>query len=116
MLLSNPRGGYSFLKGISPYSAGVVAAKGFAIHHVRLARSVPWKAGFDRIDNYLRMAGRSRHALCAMALRSPKPFSFAGFTEFNAGYVQILKSWDLLIDGINPVARTNVSPVFDAPA
>ena len=45
-----------------------------------------------------------------MALRSPAPFSFPGFDEFNARYVEMLKAWDLLLDGVNPVARTNVAP------
>ena len=36
MLVENKRGGYSFLKGISPYSAGAVAQPGFAIEHARL--------------------------------------------------------------------------------
>jgi hypothetical protein len=116
MLLPNARGGYSFLKGISPYSGGVVAARGMAIEHVRLSRLVPWRAGFERIDAHLRAAGRPRQALCAIALRSPKPFSFAGFNEFNAGYAKLLESWDILVDGINPVARTNVVPEIDPPA
>lgn len=115
MLLSNPRGGYSFLRGGSPYSAGVVAASGFAIEHVRLARAVPLMAGFALVDAHLAAAGRPRAALCAMALRSPEPFSFDGFREFNAGYVGVLKSWDTLVDGINPVARTNVAPGVDPP-
>src|SRR5437868_10345669 len=116
MLLPNPRGGYSFLKGLSPYSGGVVAARGFTIEHVRLSRLLPWKSGFERIDAHLRAAGRSRQALCAVALRSPKPFSFAGFNDFNAGYAKLLQSWDILVDGINPVARTNVAPAVDPPA
>ena len=84
-MLPNSRGGYSFLKGISPYSGGVAAAKGFAIEHVRLSRVVPWKAGFERIDAHLRAAGRPRQALCAIALRSPKPFSFGGWNESKFG-------------------------------
>jgi hypothetical protein len=116
MLLPNSRGGYSFLKGISPYSSGAVAAAGFAIEHVRLSRLLPWQDGFERIDAWLREAGRPRQALCAIALRSPKPFSFAGFGEFNSGYVKLLRSWDLLVDGVNPVARTNVAPEIDPPA
>jgi len=116
MLLPNSRGGYSFLKGISPYSGGVVAAKGFTIEHVRLSRLLPWKAGFERIDAHLRAAGRPRQALCAIALRSPKPFSFAGFNEFNAGYAKLLQSWDIPVEGINPIARTNVAPEVDPPA
>jgi hypothetical protein len=116
MLLTNPRGGYSFLKGISPYSGGVVAGKGFAIEHVRLSRLLPWKAGFERIDAHLRAAGYPRQALCAIALRSPKPFSFTGFNDFNAGYAKLLASWDIPVDGNNPVARTNVAPEVDPPA
>lgn len=116
MLVTNPHGGYSFLKGISPYSAGVRAANEFTIEHVRLSNALPWKQGFDRIDASLRMAGRPRAALCAIALRSPKPFSFTGFDQFNAGYVRVLKSWDILVDGINPVARTNVAPELEPPA
>ncbi len=116
MLLTNPRGNYSFLKGIGPYSGGVAAAPGFTIEHVRLSRPVPWKAGFDRVDAHLHSVGRPRHALCAMALRSPKPFSFAGFNEFNAGYVEVLKKWDMMENGVNPVARTNVAPEMGPPA
>src|SRR5690348_9825760 len=116
MLLLNSRGGYSFLKGISPYSGGVVAGRGFTIEHVRLSRLLPWKAGFERIDAHLRAAGRPRQALCAVALRSPKPFSFAGFNGFNAGYEKLLQSWDIPVDGSNPVARTNVAPEINPPA
>jgi hypothetical protein len=115
-MLPNSRGGYSFLKGISPYSGGVVAANGFAIEHVRLSRRLPWKAGFDRIDAHLRAAGRPRQALCAIALRSPKPFSFGGFNDFNAGYAKLLEAWELLVQGLNPIARTNVAPESDPPA
>lgn len=104
MLLPNSRGGYSFLQGIGPYSAGVVAAEGYAIELVRLARPVGWKVGVERIDAHLRTADRPRAALCAIALRAPKPFSFGGFNDFNAGYIEILKSWEILVDGLNPVA------------
>src|SRR4029077_6402242 len=70
----------------------------------------------DVVDAALEAAGRPRSALCAMALRSPAPFSFAGFQEFNARYVAVLKSWEIFVDGINPVARTNVAPEVNPPA
>ena len=116
MLLSNSRGGYSFLRGGSAYSAGVAAAPGFTIEHVRLARTVPLMAGFALVEEHVRAAGRPLAALCAIALRSPEPFSFAGFKEFNAVYAGVLKSWELMVDGINPVARTNVAPAVDPPS
>ena len=117
MLIANPRGGYSFLKGIAPYSAGAVSAEGFEIVHARLRRAVPLGQGFERVKAHLGAVKRPLQALCAMELRSPKPFSFQGFTDFNAGYIGVLKSWDVFLDGgVNPIARTNVAPEIGAPA
>jgi hypothetical protein len=42
--------------------------------------------------------------------------TFDGFDGFNAGYQALLKDWDLLVDGQNPIARTNVAPIVGAPA
>ncbi len=66
MLIENSKGGYSFLKGSAPYSAGVVASRGFRIDHARLSKPLPIAAAFERIDAHLK-------ALCAMELRSPNP-------------------------------------------
>ena len=109
-------GGYSFLEGGFPYSAGVAALPGFSIVRARL-RAVPTMAdGFAAIEAHLRAVGRPLTALCAAELRSPRPFSFEGFREFNAGYVDVLKRWGLYRDALNPVARSNVCPQFDPPA
>jgi hypothetical protein len=116
MLVENKRGNYYFLKGIAPYSAGVTAEAGFEIVHVRLSHYVPLRAGFHTVEAQLRKAGRPLQAICGMELRSPKPFSFTGFHEFNAGYVDVLKQWDLLVAGMNPIARTNVAPAVNPPA
>jgi hypothetical protein len=116
MKIANPKGNYSFIKGISPYSAGVVAARDFAIEHARLQPAQPLRAGFAAIDRRLKALGRPRQALCGIELRSPRPFTFQGFADFNAGYVDILKSWEILQDGLNPVARTNVAPEVDPPS
>ena len=116
MLAENKRGNYHFLKGIAPYSAGVTAEAGFEIVHVRLSNYVPLRAGFHTVETHLRKAGRPLQAICGMELRSPKPFSFTGFHEFNAGYVDVLKQWDLLVAGMNPIARTNVAPAVNPPA
>ena len=116
MPVVHPRGGYGFLRGISPYSCGVVARGEFTIEHARLRSALPWRAGFEHIDAHLHAAGRPRQALCAIALRSPAPFSFAGFNEFNAGYAKLLASWDIFVGGVNPISRTNVAPELDPPA
>lgn len=51
-----------------------------------------------------------------MELRSPKPFTFQGFSDFNAGYVGVLRDWGVFLDGVNPIARTNIAPEVGAPA
>ena len=115
-LIPFPDGGFSFLEGVFPYSQGVVAHPGFAIERVRFARRVAVRQGFDRIAKYLKEIGRPLTALCACELRSPKPFSFAGFSDFNKGYVAVLEQWGLYRDGKNAVGRSNVAPEIDPPA
>src|SRR5207249_4343259 len=77
-----PKGGYRFLPGICPYSCGVAAAPGYEIIHVTLSRLVPYQQGFEIIARHLERRDRPRQALCAMELRSPAPFSMAGFIQF----------------------------------
>src|SRR6202035_3422858 len=77
--------------------------------------ALPLHEGFAAVDKHWKALGRARQALCAMELRSPRPFTFQGFADFNAGYVDILKSWDILQNGLTPVARTNVAPEIDPP-
>ncbi|PYN38440.1 MAG: hypothetical protein DME01_02250 [Candidatus Rokuibacteriota bacterium] len=108
-------GNYRFLPGIAPFSSGVAAAGGFQVVHATLRAPIPWRDGFALIDRHLRAEGRPRAALCAIELRSPAPFTFDGFDAFNAGYQALLKEWNLLVDGANPIARTNVAPVAGAP-
>src|ERR1700728_4180303 len=115
MLVHNKRGNYSFLRGSAPYSAGVMAETGFEVVHVRLTRYLPLRAGFDAVEAHLKRAGRAVQAMCGVELRSPKPFSFAGFQQFNTGYIDVLKKWDIFVDGMNPVARTNIAPEVNPP-
>jgi hypothetical protein len=77
---------------------------------------VPLGEGFRRIAAHLESRGRPKSALCACELRSPKPFSFAGFGEFNKGYVAVLEQWGLYRGGRNAVARSNVAPALEPPA
>jgi hypothetical protein len=116
MLIENRKGGYSFLKGIAPYSGGAVASPGFQIERARLAKPLPISAGFERIDAHLKTTGRAPQALCGMELRSPRPFTFEGFSHFNTAYVRYLDKRGMLMDGLNPVARTNVAPEIGGPA
>lgn len=115
MLIANPTGHYHFLKGIDPYSCGVVADPGYEIVFVTFRDAPEWKHGFERIDAHLRSVERDRAALCAVQLRCPQPYPMQGFVAFNDEYRQVLTEWDLLREGLNPVARTNVSPAFAPP-
>jgi hypothetical protein len=114
-LTDHPRGDYRFLPGIAPYSCGVASGPGFEIVHVTLHEPAPYRRGFEVIERHLELERRTRAALCGVELRSPCPFSFEGFAEFNAGYARILEGWGLFVDGVNPVARTNVAPEVDPP-
>lgn len=114
-LVDNPRGNYRFLTGIAPYSSGVVAMPGYEIVYAGLQQPLPYRQGFDLIAQHLAGLNRPRQALCAIALRSPQPFTFAGFNTFNSGYQQLLAEWELLVEGQNPVARTNVAPEVAPP-
>ena len=115
MLIHNPNGHYYFLKGIDPYSCGVVAEPGYEIVHVTLTHLIPWREGFVKIADYLKLNGYERNALCAMELRCPEPFAMDDFIAFNQQYCSVLQDWDLYIDDLNPLARTNVAPVINPP-
>jgi len=108
-------GGYRYIKAVFQYSAGVAAQPGFAIERVRFQRPPALKEGFEAIAAHLAQRGRPLAALCGCELRSPAPFSEGGFVEFNRLYVQTLERWGLVEGDGNPVARTNVCPVYEPP-
>ena len=108
-------GGYRYVRGPFQYSGGVAAEPGFAIERVRFARPRPIEAGFQDIEDYLGSISRPTTAFCACELRSPAPFTDAGFIAFNRVYVGTLERWGIFKDEENPVARSNVCPVIDPP-
>jgi hypothetical protein len=114
-LIDHPSGDYRFLPGIAPYSCGVVSKPGYEVAHVTLHHPVPYAQGFEVIETHLAAEDRPKAALCGIELRSPSPFSFRGFGEFNAEYARILEGWGLFVEGVNPVARTNVAPAVAPP-
>jgi hypothetical protein len=108
-------GGYRFIDAVFQYSGGVAAQPGHRIVRTRLARPLPLREGFRAIEETLRAAGRPLAAFCACELRSPAPFSEAGFREFNELYAAQLRHWGLYDGTSNPVARSNVCPAIDPP-
>ena len=111
-----PDGGYRFLPGVAPYSAGVAAMPGFQIERVRFDALIPVEEGFRRIKTHLAALGRPPAAFCACELRSPAAFTDEGFRKFNEHYVKTLAEWGLYNGSTNPVARSNVCPEIDPPS
>lgn len=115
LLKSNEAGGYRFVPGIAPYSSGVVAMQGFEIVHVALQTQLPWHDGLNAARRYVEAKKLTCRNLCAVELRCPQPYTLEGFIDFNNQYRRLLNAWEMLVDGLNPVARTNVAPVVDPP-
>ncbi|MBX6742353.1 MAG: hypothetical protein IRY87_09950 [Acetobacteraceae bacterium] len=111
-----PEAGYRFIPAVFQYSAGIAALPGFRIERARFPSPVPLAEGWRRIAAHLDALGRPRSAFCACELRSPAPFTEAGFSAFNRAYAAVLAEWGVLRDGHNPVARSNVCPELDPPA
>ena len=108
-------GGYRYVRGPFQYSGGVAAQPGFAIERARFAAPLPMEQGFAAIRAHIAAHGRPTTALCACEMRSPAPFSEAGFVDFNRVYVGTLERWGLFRDDENPVARSNVCPAIAPP-
>lgn len=108
-------GGYRFISGPFQFSLGVAAEPGYEIERVRFRQPVPLDESFRAIEAYLESLDRPLAAFCACELRSPAPFTDAGFTEFNRRYCGTLERWGIYRNGVNPVARSNVCPEIDPP-
>jgi hypothetical protein len=72
--------------------------------------------GFRRIEAFLGDAELPLTTFCACELRSPAPFTDAGFIAFNREYCGTLERWGIFANDRNPVARSNVCPEIDPPA
>ena len=106
---------YRFIPGPFQYSAGVAAKPGFAVERLRFANPVPLGEGFRRIEAVMTERGLPFTAFVACELRSPAPFTDAGFTAFNREYVGTLERWGVFKNEENPVARSNVCPELHKP-
>jgi hypothetical protein len=108
-------GGYRYVPGVTQYSGGAAALPGYEIVRTRFRQALPLEAGFARIEEIIREAGRPTTAFCACELRSPAPFSEAEFKSFNATYCGVLERWGIYRNALNPVARSNVCPEINPP-
>lgn len=112
-------GSYRYIKAQFQYSGGVAAEPGYEIERARFANPPPLRDAFAAVEAYLKSIGRPDTAFAACELRSPEPFTEQGFYDFNKSYVTTLERWGIYKGGeqpVNPVARTNVCPVYGKPA
>jgi hypothetical protein len=111
-------GGYRYIKGVFQYSSGVAAEAGYEIERARFASALPLAHAYAAVEAHLKTLGRPTTAFAACELRSPEPLTEQGFYDFNKVYVQTLERWGIYKGGdqpVNPVARTNVSPMYHKP-
>lgn len=109
-------GGYRYLPAVFQYSSGVAAEPGYELERARFRRPLPMAEAFAAVEAHLKRIGRPTTAFAQCELRSPDAFSEQGFIDFNRNYVQTLERWGIYKDGINPVARTNVCPMYHKPS
>lgn len=115
-------GGYRYIKAVFQYSGGVAAQPGFEIERTRFLKPLPLAEAFAAVQAHLESIGRPTTAFAACELRSPGQFTDQGFIDFNRAYVGTLKRWGVYqgeagdSGAVNPVARTNVCPMYGEPA
>ena len=112
-------GSYRYIQAVFQYSGGVAAEAGYEIERARFTRPLPLAEAFVAIEAHLKSLGRPPAAFAACEVRSPAPFTDQGFFEFNKLYVKTLAHWGIYNEGdplLNPVARTNVCPMYGKPA
>ncbi|TAL76415.1 MAG: hypothetical protein EPN76_11630 [Burkholderiaceae bacterium] len=109
-MITNPRGGYSFLPGSTYLSFAAVAQPGYALERAIFRTPRPLDSGFEAVQKHLASLGRPAQALCGLEFRQysslqwPRP----RFDEFNMRHAHRLENADMLVGGKVPVARTNV--------
>ena len=114
-------GHYRYIKAVFQYSGGVAAEPGYEIERACFLKPLPLADAFAAVEVHLKTLGRPITAFAACELRSPAQFTDQGFIDFNKAYVTTLERWGIYHGGqgnhdpVNPVARTNVCPMYDAP-
>ncbi len=111
MLTPFNEGNYEFLPGSATFSSGARAVRGYAMVRASFFRVLPLAQAFAAMQQHLAGLGRPMTAVAGIELRSPKPFSFAGFGGFNKGYIELLQQYGLQsAEGKGVAARSNLAP------
>ncbi len=111
-LVPHPSGAFAFLPASTTFSNGLVVAPDHRLADWEFVEPLPLRPAFDRVAAELEQRGLTWTALAGVELRSPAPFTPAGFAEFNGEYTRLLAEYYPLPDGtLPPYTRTNVAPV-----
>lgn len=114
-------GNYRYIPAVFQYSGGVAAEPGYDIERARFFTALPLTQAFAAVEAHLARINRPLTAFAACELRSATPFTEQGFYDFNQAYVKTLARWGIYQEAkagqpaVNPVARTNVCPMYGAP-
>lgn len=111
-------GGYRYIPALFQYSSGIAAMPGYEIERARFVQPLTLVDGFGAVEQHLKVLGLPLTSFAACELRTPAPFTEQGFYEFNKAYVGTLQRWGIYRGGdapVNPVARTNVCPMYSPP-
>jgi hypothetical protein len=104
-------GNYRFIVAPGrPFSAGIIAEKGFDLVHAVFLRPVPLESGLEAASQHVLAAGRPVAAIGGFELRIPGPLSREQFDTFNAPYVRRMGAMGLISGGEMVTTRTNVAP------
>jgi hypothetical protein len=112
---AHPSGAYRYIAGGAAFSSGVAAEPGHSILGLVLRKPMRLEDGLRALETEVARRGLPLTSVAALQLRSPSVMSPQTFGEFNSAYVSLLDARGLLVDGVSPIARTNVVPVFGAP-
>lgn len=108
----HPNKKFSYIPAISAYSSGVVPSLGYCLVGLRFNEPLNFLSALNYLYDYLPRVDLDPFNIVSFEFRCPQPFSFAGFDDFNTVYFNELGRRKLLIGEINPIARTNVSPLL----
>lgn len=122
-VIDHPTGNYQFVPlaadprivGGAPFASGVRAQAGYELVHATFQTPLPYRDGFAAAARHLEAMGRPRTALCAAEVRVPRPLTVTEFAEFNASYRALLGEWEVYVDGLTPIARSNVALLGERP-
>jgi hypothetical protein len=90
-LVTNERGGYSFLPGTPFFSFVAVASPGFEMVRAIFRRPPPFPEGLAAVHRHLRAAGRPMQALCGFEFRNGRQATMQEFMAFNKIYIEQMR-------------------------